>query len=79
MFKHPTMNEKSCRIVYGSSEQCTNFSQNRESSKTTLNSATIKDVFTSHSQGENTFCSTITASDGSMVARIEAIISAGIE
>lgn len=70
--------EKSCNIVYGPGEHCTNLSQSRENMTNALDTVTVKDLIIVGTQYENSeFCSIITASDGSLVARVEHIFNTG--
>ena len=77
-FMQPSRNEKSCSIAYGPGEQCTNLSQTSERRERTLNSVVIDYLVLPYLQNESKFCSIVTASDGSLVARVERIFNTGI-
>ena len=79
IFMQPTRNEKSCSIVYGPGEDCSNLSLSSESGITTLNYVTIiEGLLIPQLQSGSKVCWMVTASDGPHIARVEGILTAGI-
>lgn len=79
-FKQPMTsgNEKSCSIVYGPGENCTNLLQ-RSGNRTSTHDiiVTINNLIIPNIWQENKFCSIITASAGPYVANIEKVFYSG--
>lgn len=69
--------EKSCSIVYGPGEQCTNLSQSSRNESSTTNSVIIDYQLPSPPQRESVYCYVLTAYYGTFSASIEGTFSTG--
>ena len=78
VFKQQTSStEKSCSIVYGPGEQCTNLSQSSSSRPNGLNSVVIDYPALPLPQNESVYCFVLTAYDGTFSASIEGTFTTG--
>ena len=80
VFKQQTLTttEKSCSIVYGPGEQCTNLSLSSRSQASTTNFVIIDYQPLPLPQSESVYCYLLTAYDGTFSASIEGTFSTGI-
>ena len=79
-FEQPALTsaKKSCSIVYGPGEQCTNLSLFSRSQSTTSNLVVIDYHPLPSLQSESVYCYVLTAFDGTFSASIEGTFSTGI-
>lgn len=69
--------DKSCSMVYGPGERCTNLSLSSRSQSTTSHFVVIDYHLFSPPQNESVYCYVLTAFDGTLSASIEGTFSTG--